>query len=71
PFELPYTLALADGEHGRWRMHLALLDTTRDLVTQLRSAAETDPLLDELDSIDAAWRTVVEAQLAATETEAG
>jgi ferritin-like protein len=70
PFELPYTLALADGEYGRWRMHLALLDTTRDLVTSLRGAAETGPLLDELDSIDAAWRAVVEVQLAATETEA-
>ena len=66
PFELPYTLALADDEHGRWRMHLALLDASRDLVTSLRNAAEIDPLLDELDSIDAAWRAVVEAQLAAT-----
>ena len=66
PFELPYTLALADDEHGRWRLHLALLDTTRDLVTRLRAAGETDPLLTELDSIDADWRTVIEAQLAAT-----
>jgi hypothetical protein len=66
PFELPYTLTLADDEHGRWRMHLALLDASRDLVGFLRQDSGPDRLLDELDAIDTAWRAVVEAQLAAT-----
>jgi Ferritin-like len=68
PFELPYTLALADDEHGRWRMHLALLDASRDLVANLRmqrGSSGSGPLLNELDSIDTSWRAVVEAQLAA------
>jgi ferritin-like protein len=65
PFELPYTLTLADDEHGRWQMHLSLLDTSHDLVGFLRQNSGPDPLLDELDAIDTARRAVVEAQLAA------
>ena len=66
PFELPYTLAIPDDEHGRWRLHLALLDASDGLVARLRSSGETGGLLDELASIDAASRTVVQERLAAT-----
>jgi hypothetical protein len=66
PFELPYTLAMPDDEHGRWRLHLALLDASDRLVAALRSSGEAGPLLDELSSIDAASRTKVQARLAAT-----
>ena len=66
PFELPYTLAIPDDEHSRWQLHLALLDGSNGLVTRLRDAGESGALLDELDSIDAASRTTVQARLAAT-----
>jgi hypothetical protein len=66
PFELPYTLAIPDDEHGRWRLHLALLDASNGLVARLQASGETGGLLDELVSIDAASRTVVQARLAAT-----
>ena len=74
PFELPYTLALTDDEHGRWRMHLALLEASGDLITELHKhpgSAESDLLLKDLATIDAKWRhDVVEVQLAATLTHA-
>ena len=62
PFELPYTLAPADNERDRWRLHRALLDTSSDLITRLRAAGETDPLLDELDAIDINWRAIATSQ---------
>ncbi len=66
PFELPYTLAIPDEEHGRWRLHLALLDASAGLVARLRTAGETGAVLDELDSVDAEARAVVTGQLAIT-----
>jgi hypothetical protein len=66
PFELPYTLAIPDEEHGRWRLHLALLDASANLVDRLRTAGETDAVLNELDSVDAEARAVVTGQLAVT-----
>jgi hypothetical protein len=66
PFELPYTLAIPDDEHSRWRLHLALLNSSDDLVTRLQSSGETDELINELVSIDAASRTVVQIRLTAT-----
>jgi hypothetical protein len=66
PFELPYTLAIPDEEHSRWRLHLALLDASAGLVTRLRTAGETGALLDELDSVDAEARALVTGQLAIT-----
>jgi hypothetical protein len=66
PFELPSTLRIPDEEHGRWRLQLALLDASDGLVAQLEDAGEGGALLDEVASIDAASRTVVEARLAAT-----
>jgi YD repeat-containing protein len=64
PFQVPYTLVLPDDEHSRWRLHLALLETSADLMTRLTTAGETDSLLTELASIDAAASAVVKAQLA-------
>jgi Ferritin-like len=64
PFEPPYTFALPDDEHGRWRVHLALLDSSAKLVAALRSKGESGALLDEIDATDADARAVVEAQLA-------
>jgi hypothetical protein len=66
PFELPYTLAIPDEEHGRWRLHLALLDASAGLLAGLRAAGETGAVLDELDSVDAEARAVVTGQLAIT-----
>jgi hypothetical protein len=63
PFERPFTFAVPDDEHGRWRLQLALLDTSAALVAELRAAGKQGNLLDELDAIDAA-RVVVEQQLA-------
>jgi hypothetical protein len=66
PFELPYTLVIPDDERSRWRLHLALLETSADLTARLTAAGETDPVLAELGSIDAAAGAVVKAQLAGT-----
>jgi hypothetical protein len=63
PFELPYTLALPDDERDRWRLHLALLDTSGDLIGALVAAGGTNALLDELVAIDQAARAVVHSQL--------
>jgi hypothetical protein len=66
PFELPYTLAIPDEEHGRWRLHLALLDASAGLAARLRTAGETGAVLDELDSVDAEARAVATRQLTTT-----
>jgi Ferritin-like len=64
PFELPYTLALPDDQRDRWRLHLALLDTSSELVAKLQAAGESQELLAELTAIDLAAKALVEAQLA-------
>jgi hypothetical protein len=66
PFEMPYTLVIPDDEHSRWRLHLALLDTSAELIARLAAAGESSPLLAELGSIDAAASPVVKAQLTGT-----
>jgi hypothetical protein len=63
PFELPYTLNLPDGEADRWRLHLALLDTSHDLIARIRAVSGTNAILDELTDTDLAARAVVEEQL--------
>lgn len=63
PFELPYTLALADNDRDHWRLHLALLDTSRELINQIENAIGTNAILTESRTIDQAIRTVVEDQL--------
>jgi hypothetical protein len=64
PFELPYTLALPDDQRDRWRLHLALLDTSSELVAKPRVAGGSEELLAELTAIDLAAKALVEAQLA-------
>jgi hypothetical protein len=64
PFELPYTLVLPDNERDRWRLHLALLDTSRELIGRIQTVSGTNAILDELIATDLAARAVVEAQLA-------
>jgi len=66
PFELPYTFAIPDDEHSRWRLHLALLDTSGKLLSRIRGSGESGALLDELDSIDASLRLIVHDRLATT-----
>jgi hypothetical protein len=66
PFELPYTLAIPDDEHGRWRLHRALLDASDSLRAKLVESGETDQLLGKIKSIDDDSRAIVEAQLGAT-----
>lgn len=63
PFELPYTLALADDERGRWRLHRALLDSSQELIERITSAEGSNPTLDGLTAADTAARVIVEAQL--------
>ena len=65
PFELPYTLALPDGERDRWRLHLALIDSSRDLVAKIVAVSGMNEVLTELTQLDEAARVVVEAQLSA------
>lgn len=63
PFELPYTLALPGDERARWRLHLALLDTSRDLVARIRAKGGTGQVLDELTQLDTEARAVIQDQL--------
>jgi hypothetical protein len=64
PFELPYTLALPDNERDRWRLHLALLDTSQGLIGSIQTVSGTNAILDELIATDLEARAIVEAQLA-------
>ncbi len=52
PFELPYTLALPDDERDRWRLHLALLDTSLDLIGDIEAASGPDTLLAQVRQND-------------------
>jgi hypothetical protein len=63
PFELPYTLAMPDDERGRWRLHLALLDTAGELINRIEAASGPDDLLNDLRTNDQAAKAVVAAQL--------
>jgi hypothetical protein len=62
-FELPYTLALPDGERDRWRLHLALLDSAGELIDRIQAADGPSDLLGSLRASDQAARAVVTAQL--------
>lgn len=63
PFELPYTLALPDRDPDRWRLHLALIASARNLAEQIESASGSDDVLEELKAIDLERRPLIEARL--------
>lgn len=64
PFELPYSVAVPDQEHDRWRLHQALLTSSMQLVERIRSSGD-DPVLEELEEEDGEMRQLVADQLVA------
>ena len=62
PFELPYTLALPDDEHDRWRLHLALLDTSSSLISGIEAASGPSSLLTRMKQSDLQARAIAAAQ---------
>jgi hypothetical protein len=62
PFELPYTLTLPDDEHDRWRLHLALLDTSSSLIANIEAASGPNSLLDRIKQSDTQARVIAAAQ---------
>jgi Ferritin-like len=63
PFELPYTLSLPDDERARWRLHLALLDSSADLVAAIQAASGSHPALAELTQMDQDARPLIQQQV--------
>jgi len=63
PFELPYTLLLHEKEKQRWRQHLALIESSSNVMAALQSAGQVDVVLDELSAIDAERRTYIQSLL--------
>lgn len=63
PFEMP-PMELPDLEHGFWRLHLSLLDSSKDLISSIRAQEVTRSLLDTIETADSAARAFVVAQLA-------
>jgi Ferritin-like len=54
PFELPYSLSIPDHGPERWRLHLDLIDSTKDLIAAIRAESGDDPLLDAILKRDGA-----------------
>lgn len=55
PFQLPYTLTLADLDPARWRAHLDVVHTSLTLVRSLQATGspdEKDPFLEDLQTAD-------------------
>ena len=52
PFEMPYTLALPDDERDRWRLLLALLDTSAELMGEIEQQAKPSGILTLLRQMD-------------------
>jgi hypothetical protein len=63
PFELPYTLALADDERDRCRLHLALLEVAGELIGKIEAADGPSDLLAQMKADDLQARAFVEARL--------
>src|SRR5260370_38389158 len=61
PFELPYTLALPDDERDRWRLHLALLDTSLGLIGDIEAPSGPSNLLTQVRQNDTQARAVAGA----------
>jgi Ferritin-like len=63
PFELPFTLSLADNERDRWREHLAVLDNAAELITSIDAVEGANPTLAAMAGADAETRVIVNQQL--------
>jgi hypothetical protein len=61
PFECPYTVLLHDKEKQRRRQHLALIESSRDLILTLQGLGQSHPILHELSTIDAERRAYSES----------
>lgn len=61
-FELPYTFALPDRARDRWRLHLSLIEASRELMDSIEELSGDDPLLDDLKDMDAEAKSVIQAQ---------
>lgn len=59
-FEMPYTLALPDDERDRWRLHLALLDTSGELISKIEAASGPSSVLNPVKQSDQQARDVAE-----------
>jgi hypothetical protein len=58
PFEMPYTLALPDDERDRWRLLLALLDTSAELMGEIEAAGGPSGIFTPLRQMDEEARRV-------------
>jgi hypothetical protein len=77
PFTMPYTTAIPDRRREQWQYHLDLLDSSDDLVAEIRKTTP-DPAfpkfqeafdgLDGMEASDAAWRAQVATFLAKAST---
>lgn len=65
PFELPYTFAISDDEHDRWRLHGALFEASDALLAGLPRG---DSLVAQIVSIDSGPREFVKNRLDPTAT---
>lgn len=63
PFELPFTLSLADNERDRWREHLAVLDSAAELITSIDAVEGANATLTAMAGADAETRAIVNQQL--------
>jgi hypothetical protein len=61
-FELPYTLALPDRPRDRWRLHLSLIQASRELTESIEQLSGGDPILDDLKAMDAEADSVIQEQ---------
>jgi hypothetical protein len=66
PFELPYTLNLADQEPDRWQLHRDLIFTCRDIIAEIKTRfpGSVNPFLDEILTTDTNRLPTIESQLA-------
>ena len=63
PFQLPYTLDLADNERDRWRVHLDAIEASLGLVEKMLQddSDEEDPFLADLQKSDRGRENILEA----------
>ncbi|NES04200.1 MAG: hypothetical protein F6K22_15975 [Okeania sp. SIO2F4] len=63
PFQLPYTLDLADNERDRWRVHLDVVRTSLCLVKKMLQPSydEEDHFLQDLNESDTGRESILEA----------